>query len=105
MVGLVNGHQISTGSYSSNWNFAQRAGTFDATFQGARFQGGIAGGPRGTFSTSTAIQSNNQARELRVNGGFFGPGNQPEYQAGNFSINSTNRGNYNADGVFIGQKR
>jgi hypothetical protein len=105
MVGVVNGHSISTGSYSSNWSFGQRAGTFTANFQGANFQGNIAGGPRGTFSTPTAIQANNQPRELRVNGGFFGPGGQPDYQAGNFNINATNRGNYSAEGVFVGQKR
>ena len=105
MVGLVNGHSISTGSYQSTWNFAQRSGTFDASFQGANFQGGIAGGARGTFSTPTAIQSNNQPRQLEVNGAFFGPGSQPAYQAGNFGITSTNNGNYNAVGVFVGEKR
>ncbi|HZX85225.1 MAG TPA: FecR domain-containing protein [Reyranella sp.] len=105
MVGLVNGHTISTGSYQSTWNFSQRAGTFNATFQGANFQGGIAGGSRGTFSTPTAIQSNNQPRQLQVNGGFFGPSGQPDYQAGNFGITSTNSGNYSAVGAFIGKKQ
>jgi hypothetical protein len=105
MVGLVNGHTISTGSYQSTWNFAQRSGTFGANFQGATFQGGIAGGARGTFSTPTAIQSNNQPRQLQVNGAFFGPGSQPDYQAGNFGINSTNSGNYSAIGTFIGKKQ
>jgi hypothetical protein len=106
MVGLVNGHSISTGSYQSNWNFAQRSGTFGATFQGATFQGGITGGPGGTFSTPTAIQSNNQPRQLQVPiGGFFGPGGQPDYQAGRFNITSTNSGNYNAEGTFVGKKQ
>ena len=106
MVGLVNGHTISTGGYNSTWNFSQRSGTFNATFQGANFQGGIAGGPQGTFSTPTAIQSNNQPRQLQVPiGGFFGPGGQPDYQAGKFNITSTNSGNYNAEGAFVGQKR
>ena len=105
MVGLVNGHTISTGSYQSTWNFGQRAGSFNATFQGANFNGNITGGPGGTFSTSSAIPASNQPRQLQVNGGFFGPGGQPAYQAGNFGITATNSGNYNAVGVFVGEKR
>jgi hypothetical protein len=106
MVGRLHDHTISTGSYQSTWNFSQRSGTFNATFQGANFQGGIAGGPQGTFSTPTAIQSNNQPRQLQVPiGGFFGPRGQPDYQAGEFNITSTNSGNYNAVGAFIGKKQ
>ncbi len=105
MVGLVNGHTISSGSYQSSWNFGQRAGTFSATFQGANFQGAIAGGHGGTFATPSPIQANNQPRILQVNGAFFGPGSQPDYQAGYFGITSTNSGNYSANGVFIGKKQ
>jgi FecR protein len=105
MVGVVNGHSISTGSYQSTWNFAQRSGTFGATFEGANFQGRITGGSGGTFSTPTAIQATNQPRQLQASGAFFGAGGQPDYQAGNFGITSTNSGNYNAVGAFIGKKQ
>ena len=106
MAGLVNGHTTSTGSYQSTWSFGQRTGTFNAAFQGANFQGGIVGGPQGTFSTPTAIQSNNQPRQLQVPvGGFFGPRGQPDYQAGEFNVTGTNSGNYNAVGAFIGKKQ
>ena len=99
-----NGH---TGSYQSTWNFGQRAGTFSATFQGANFQGGIVGGPGGTFSTPSAIQSNNQPqRQLQVPiGGFLGLRGQPDYQAGIFSITSNTSGNHNTSGVFVGTKQ
>ena len=60
MIGIVNGHSIATGSYQNAWNFGQNAGTVTANFQGANFQGATVGGPRATFSTPTAIQSNNQ---------------------------------------------
>jgi hypothetical protein len=104
MVGVVNGHSISTGSYQNAWNFGQNAGTVTASFQGANFQGATVGGPRATFSTPTAIQSNNLSgnRKLELNGTFFGQGAQPGYQIGNFKI--TGNGNYQAVGVFAGEK-
>jgi hypothetical protein len=103
MVGLVNGHTISTGSYQNTWSFGQNAGTVSANFQGANFQGATVGGARGSFSTPTAIQASNQPRKLELNGAFFGSGSQ--YQAGFFNIDSTNRGNYSATGVFGAEKR
>ena len=105
MVGVVNGHSTSTGSYQNAWNFRTNAGAVTASFQGANFQGATVGGPRATFSTPTAIQSNNLNgnRQLELNGTFFGPGAQPGYQIGNFKI--TGNGNYQAVGVFAGEKR
>ena len=105
MIGQVNGHTISTGSYQNAWNFGQNAGSVTANFQGANFQGATTGGPGGTFSTPTAIQANNQPRKLELIGSFFGPGSQPGYQAGYFNITGTNPGNYSASGVFVGEKR
>ncbi len=105
MVGIVNGHPTSTGSYQNAWNFGQNAGTVTANFQGANFQGATVGGSRGSFSTPTAIQANNQPRKLELVGTFFGLGSQPGHQAGFFNITSTNRGNYSASGVFGAEKR
>ena len=104
MVGIANGLPASTGSYQNAWNFGQNAGTVTANFQGANFQGSTVGGRGGTFSTPTAIQSGNNPRKLELNGAFFGSGSQPAYQVGNFNITSTNGGNYNASGVFAGEK-
>ena len=104
MVGTANGLPASTGNYQNAWNFGQNAGTVTANFQGANFQGSTVGGRGGTFSTPTAIQSSNNPRKLELNGAFFGSGSQPAYQVGNFNITSTNSGNYNASGVFAGEK-
>jgi hypothetical protein len=105
MVGFVNGHPTSTGTYQNAWNFGQNAGTVTANFQGANFQGSTVGGRGATFFTPQAIQSSNTPRKLELNGTFLGPGSQPDYQFGNFSITSTNRGNYSASGLFLGEKR
>jgi hypothetical protein len=105
MVGFVNGHPTSTGTYQNAWNFGQNAGTVTANFQGANFQGSTVGGRGGAFFTPQAIQSSNTPRKLELNGIFFGPGSRPDYQFGNFSITSTNRGNYSASGLFLGEKR
>jgi hypothetical protein len=104
MIGVVNSHSTSTGSYQNAWDFRANSGTVTASFQGANFQGATVGGPRATFSTPTAIQSSNLSgnRQLELNGTFFGPGAQPGYQIGNFKI--TGNGNYQAVGVFAGEK-
>jgi hypothetical protein len=105
MVSFVNGHPAATGTYQNAWNFGQNAGTVTANFQGATFQGATVGGRGGTFSTPQAIQANNQPRKLELNGIFLGSGSQPDYQFGSFRITSTNRGNYSASGLFLGEKR
>jgi len=105
MVSYVNGHPTSTGSYQNAWNFGQRAGTVTATFQGANFQGTTVAGRGPIFFTPQAIQSSNTPRKLELIGTFFGSGSQPDSQAGFFGITSTNRGNYSASGVFLGEKR
>jgi hypothetical protein len=103
MVGIVNGHSISIGSYQNAWNFGTNQGTVSATFQGAKFQGSTVGGPKSSFATPTAIQSSNiNGRQLELNGTFFGSGSQPGYQVGNFKI--TGNGNYRAHGIFAGEK-
>jgi hypothetical protein len=103
MVGIVNGHSISTGSYQNAWNFGTNQGTVSATFQGAKFQGSTVGGTRGTFSTPAPIASANiNGRQLELNGTFFGSGSQPGFQIGNFKI--TGNGNYRAHGLFAGEK-
>jgi hypothetical protein len=106
MIGIVNGHSIGTGSYQNTWNFGTNSGQVSATFEGARFQGGTVGIANSkSFATPTAIQSSNTNRKLELNGTFFGSGNQPAYQVGNFNVTSTNSGNYSATGVFAGEKR
>jgi FecR protein len=103
MAGLVRGQGFATGNYQSTWNFAQRNGTFTATFDGANFQGAITGGHGGTFYTPQAIQSSNKPRQLENVGTFVGPGSQPNGQAGVFSINGSGR--YSAGGGFAGTKQ
>jgi hypothetical protein len=105
MVSFVNGRPTATGTYQNTWNFGQNAGTVSANFQGANFQGSTVGGRGATFFTPQAIQSSNLPRKLELNGTFLGRASQPDFQFGNFSITSTNRGNYSASGLFLGEKR
>ena len=104
MGGYVRGHGWTTGSYQSTWNFAQRNGTFTAKFDEANFNGAIVGGHGRTFYTPQAIQSSNTPRILGA-GGAFGPGSQPDHQAGGFIIRGNTPGQYKATGGFVGTKQ
>jgi hypothetical protein len=86
MWGVANGRG-ATGSYQNAWNFASRSGNFSATFDGANFQGmTFANGNSGTYNTRGPVASSDTNRQMQLNGRFFGRGDQPESQSGNFIV-------------------
>jgi len=106
MMGNVsnNGSTYSaTGSYSSSWGFASRAGSFNASFDGTNYSGSASavGGSAGTTFTGTFSGG---GRSGNLSGAFFAsPTDAAKYQAGAFSI-GTNSTPYKAAGVFAGQR-
>ena len=103
MVGIVNGNRVAIGDYQNVWNFGTKTGALTATFEGARFQGNTVGA-NGGFSTSNGIPSSTNNRTLGLSGNFYGSGNVPAYQYGNFTVTG-DRNSYNASGIFAGQAR
>jgi hypothetical protein len=106
MVGVVNnaGNVYGgAGSYQNTWNFANRNGVFNGTFDGRAYSGttqATAGSNgqtfTGTFSGGGGIGG--------LNGAFFAsPTDAAKYQAGTFSIGNNNAP-YKASGVFAGQR-
>jgi hypothetical protein len=85
----------ATGSYSSTWSFASRAGTFNANFDGTRYYGGaIANVASGTSFIGGFVGG---YRVGTLAGSFFGPG--AANQAGSFAIIGPQ---YGAGGIFAG---
>ncbi|MBN9088260.1 MAG: FecR domain-containing protein [Reyranella sp.] len=104
MIGNVqngNNAYVGSGTYSMPWNYANRAGTFSATFDGTQYGGLVAAQPgSGGVNFAGAFGSAN----LRVGalvGSFFGP--QAQNQGGAFTIGN-NFTSYKASGIFAGQK-
>jgi hypothetical protein len=100
IVGVANGRS-AVGPYRNVWNFGANSGAVTATFDNAQFQGNTSGS-NGGFRTPVPIQSSNFNRSLQLNGNFFGSGDVPAYQFGNFSV-SGERGRYSASGIFVGR--
>ncbi len=86
----------AVGSYSSDWSFAGRAGTFNASFDNKTYTGGAVAVP-GTSGASFvgAFTGGNNVGTLA--GSFFGPAAQS--QAGSFAISGPQ---YKAGGIFAG---
>ena len=84
------------GSYTSNWSFQSRLGSFNASFDNRTYAGGAVAVP-GTSGTSFvgAFAGGNNIGTLA--GSFFGPGAQN--QAGSFAISGPQ---YKAGGIFAG---
>jgi hypothetical protein len=103
MVGNVqNGSNayIAAGNYSSNWSFAARAGSFNASFDGTHYTGGAVANPGSGGVTFTGAFAGG-GKVGALTGSFFGP--QAQNQGGQFTIGSNNTA-YKASGVFAGQQ-
>jgi hypothetical protein len=106
MMGNVwnQGSQYSaTGSYSSSWGFATRAGSFNASFDGTSYAGSASAGS-GSGGTSFTGSFSGGGRSGNLSGAFFSsPTDAAKYQAGAFTIGANNT-TYKAAGAFAGQR-
>jgi hypothetical protein len=107
MAGTVlnNGNAYGAlGSYSSTWSFAARAGSFNATFDGAQYVGGAIAQPGSGGVTFSGAFVGGSGRFGALTGSFFNAPNQSaQYQAGSFGITNL-PGTYKASGIFAGQR-
>jgi hypothetical protein len=93
----------ATGSYSSTWGFANRAGSFNASFDGTSYAGSAAA-TQGSGGTSFTGTFSGGGRSGNLSGAFFtSPTDAAKYQAGAFTI-GTNGTPYKAAGAFAGQR-
>jgi hypothetical protein len=91
---------IAGGNYSSVWNYGARAGSFNASFDGASYVGaGVANPGSGGVTFSGAFAGAGRAGQFA--GSFFGPNAQN--QGGSFTIGNNNTA-YKASGIFAGTK-
>ena len=103
MLGNVqngNNAYVGGGTYNMGWNYAARAGTVGATFDGTNY-GGLAVAQPGSGGVSFSGAFAGGGRVGALTGSFFGP--QAQNQGGAFTI-GTNSTSYKASGIFIGQK-
>jgi hypothetical protein len=104
MIGNVqNGNRayVGTGTFSMPWNYAYRAGTFSANFDGTQYGGLVAAqAGSGGVNFAGAFGSANLRFGALV-GSFFGP--QAQNVGGAFNIGN-NLTSYKASGIFAGQK-
>ena len=113
MVGFAsnNGHiSPASGTYQNIWNFQNRNGVFNGSFDGRSYAGTTqaTGGAGSTTFAGTFNSTSGYLRSGNLNGGFFSAptdtaGHAPAYQAGTFSIGNA-RSRYQATGVFAGQR-
>jgi hypothetical protein len=87
---------VGTGTYSMDWSFRNRGGTFGATFDGTNY-GGLVGSTGGANFGGIFGSLNGRAGVLA--GSFFGP--QAQNQGGQFAIGGPG---YVASGIFAGQR-
>jgi hypothetical protein len=103
MVGNVqNGSNayVGTGTYNMGWDFRQRGGSFNATFDGTNYAGGAIANPGSGGVTFTGAFGNVASGRAGVLvGSFFGP--QAQNQGGSFAIGGAA---YAASGIFAGQR-
>jgi hypothetical protein len=117
MVGTaVEPGRIATvvGQFAQQWNFATRAGTMNAAFDGANWNGLGLNMPAATnVFTGAGNSSNNADRSLAVQGSFFhntatggalSAANLPAAVGGLFAIHNST-GSYGANGVLVGARR
>lgn len=104
MGGLVrnNGsYSFGTGTYQQVWSMGSNSGTTTANFNNSSYSGTTTRtGNYGFQATMPTTNPNTPGRTMNMNGAFIGQG-YPNYQAGTFSVNGPN---YQAGGVFAGQK-
>jgi hypothetical protein len=106
MSGMVNNNgnvYAAGGSYQNVWNFANRSGVFNGSFDGRGYSGNtqaVAGSNGQTFNGNFS----GGGQTGRLSGGFFAsPSDAAAYQAGTFAIGN-NSAPYKASGVFAGQR-
>ena len=104
MGGLVrnNGsYSYGTGTYQQVWSMGSNSGTTTANFNNSSYRGTTTRtGNYGFQANMPTTSANTPGRTMNMNGAFIGQG-YPNYQAGTFSVNGPN---YQAGGVFAGQK-
>jgi len=104
MAGLVrdNGrYSLGTGSYQQVWSMGSNSGTTTANFNNSSYSGTTTrNGNYGFQATMPTTSPNTPGRTMNMNGVFVGQG-YPSNQAGVFTVNGPN---YQAGGVFAGQK-
>ena len=103
MIGNVqngNNAYVGTGNYTMPWNYAHRAGTFSASFDGTSYGGVVAAQP-GSGGVNFGGLFGGGGRLGALTGSFFGP--QAQNQGGAFTIGN-NFTSYKASGIFAGQK-
>ena len=104
MGGLVrnNGNNsYGTGTYQQVWSMGSNSGTTTANFNNSSYGGSTTrNGTQGFQATMPTTSPNAPGRTMTMNGVFVGQG-YPATQAGVFSVNGPN---YQAGGVFAGQK-
>jgi hypothetical protein len=106
MAGFAsNNGQINpaSGTYQNVWNFQNRTGVFNGSFDGRSYSG-MTQATAGSGGTAFNGTFSGGSRSGSLNGAFFAsPRDAAAYQAGTFSIGS-NRSAYQAAGVFGGQR-
>lgn len=105
MIGNVESNfnkYVAAGSFTHQWDFSDREGNFNATFDGADYQGFTAGSPANVNFSGSIGDTNDLGRAGDVHGSFFrSPTDAAAYQAGSFRIGGPN---YKATGTFAGQR-
>ncbi|WP_422002919.1 FecR domain-containing protein [Reyranella sp.] len=99
---------VAAGTYTNQWNFANRNGVATMAFDGATFGGGSTPNTFGSSvspsinTTSVGISGSN-GRSVTLSGAFFdgGPNQPAKGQGGNFAITGTG---YTAGGIFAAQR-
>ncbi len=104
MRGLVrnNGsYSYGTGTYQQVWSMNTGTGNTTANFNNSSYSGTTTRtGNYGFQATMPTTNPNTPGRTMNMNGAFIGQG-YPNHQAGAFSVNGPN---YQAGGLFTGQK-
>ncbi|MGE0660659.1 MAG: hypothetical protein AB7O63_14255 [Reyranellaceae bacterium] len=105
MIGNVENNfnkYVAAGSFTNQWDFSDREGNFNATFDGANYQGTMTGSPANVNFSGSIGDTNDLGRAGDVHGSFFrSPTDAAAYQAGSFRIGGPN---YKATGTFAGQR-
>jgi hypothetical protein len=92
------------GTYQNVWNFQNRTGVFNGSFDGRSYSG-MTQATAGSGGLAFNGNFSGGSRSGSLNGAFFAsPSNPAAYQAGTFSIGSSRSG-YQASGIFAGQQR
>jgi hypothetical protein len=94
---------VAGGNYTSAWNFANRAGSFNATFDGTGYRGAAIAQPGSGGTTFTGAFVGGRGIGTLTGSFFNAPGQPAQYQGGAFAIGNNNSA-YQASGIFAGQR-